>query len=97
MLLSSILRILDQHPNLPRVVEKMELRPSPATSAAAQEASGLKKIQLEIAAAAGLLRPFNPDPELPAVPKAGSSLEELLRTIADLKKSDRSRFVDVFE
>jgi hypothetical protein len=75
----------------------MEFHPSPATAAAAAEASGLEKIELEIAAAAGLLRPFTPDPQLPAPNMSGSSLEELLRIIADLKKPDQSRFVDVFE
>jgi hypothetical protein len=97
MLLSSILRLLEQRLAQPGVVKKPEPQPGYAAIAAAQEASGLKKIELEIAAAAGLLRPIHPDPQLPGANLAGPALEELLRTIADLKKSDQSRFVDVFE
>jgi hypothetical protein len=97
MILSSILRILDQHQNQPNAVKKLELGPSYAEVAAAQEASGLEKIELEIAAAAGLLKPKIPEPQLPIANLSGPALEELLRTIADLKKPDQSRFVDVFE
>lgn len=97
MLLSSILRILDQRQTQPNVVKKLEFEPSYAAVAAAQEASGLEKIELEIAAAAGLLRPFGPEPKSPAANFGAASLDELLRTIADLRKPDRSRFVDVFE
>jgi hypothetical protein len=97
MLIPAILRFLDQHQTRPRVVEKVKTPPSSATIAAAQEASGLKKIELEIAAAAGLLRPLNALPQLPVINLAGPSLEELLRTIAELEKLDQTRKVDVFE
>jgi hypothetical protein len=97
MLLPTILRILDQRQPQPVVVEKIKTPPSSATTAAAEESSGLKKIELQIAAAAGLLRPLNPVPHTAAVNLTRPSLEELLRTIADLKKPDQAPKVDVFE
>ena len=97
MLLSSILEILNRHKTQVQVVEKMELCANPAAIANAKEVSALEKIELEIAAASGLLKPFGPEPKPSTANLGGASLDELLRTIADLRKPDPSRVVDVFE
>jgi hypothetical protein len=69
---------------------------SKATSAAAAAASGIKRTQLEVAAAAGLLRPISA--ENPAAPKqSDQSLKGLLHTISELEKPDQSHNLDVFE
>lgn len=61
-----------------------------------EEKTVLQKLEQEIAAAAGLVRPLNsmqhPDPVPP-----GPFFEELLRAIENLRKPDESRVVDVFE
>jgi len=69
---------------------------SKATFAAAAAASGLKRTQLEVAAAAGLLRPISA--ENPAAQKqSAQNLKGLLRTINELEKPDPSHDLDVFE
>jgi len=92
MLLSSILRILDQHHEQPKVVEKasvekfeMEIAP------AVEEAPNPKK--LENAAP----KPANVLPPHAGTPSAGQGLEELIRAITKFEKSEQSRVVDVFE
>jgi hypothetical protein len=98
MLLSSILQMLDQYPPQSKAAETARLKtPQKEEALSLENTSGLKKIELEIAAAAGLLRPLSvmPDPTMP--PPAGPSLEELIRAISKFDKSDESRVVDVFE
>lgn len=90
----SILRLLGQGQILPKIIREAK---NPSGADMAQESSGLQKIESEIAAAAGLLRPLGPCPQSPATGSPGPRLEGLLRTIAKFEKPDRSRFVDVFE
>ncbi len=94
MLLPSILRILGQDQNQLKIAEQARARvpvsqPGPA--------SGLQRIELEIAAAADLVKSSNVTPEPVASPSAGPVLGELLRAITKFEKSDQSRVVDVFE
>lgn len=73
---------------------------SAATFAAAEEAKGMKRIELEIAAAAGLLRPMSPEPPPQAkeTPQQhNQSHEELLRTIKGLKNPEELHNFDLFE
>jgi hypothetical protein len=98
MLLSSILRFLDQDPEQQKGSTNLQIEALEGEEAApAGKTSGLKKIEMEIAAAAGLLRPSNlmPDSEMP--PPAGPSLEELIRAVSKFEESQQSRVVDVFE
>ncbi len=95
MLLSSILQILNQYQPQP-VASQKTVQPSAETFSAALENSGLQKIRMEIAAAAGLLRPLSPE-HIEPVTLTGPSLEKLMQTIAKLKESGQSRVVDVFE
>jgi hypothetical protein len=69
---------------------------SEATLEAAAKAKGMKKIELEIAAAAGLLRPISPEPPPEAIKYSGS-LEDLLQTIEDLENPPKSPNFDLFE
>jgi hypothetical protein len=96
MLLSSILQILNQYQTQAPAYQKAAEPPSQATFSAALEASGLQKIQLEIAAASGLLRPLSPE-HIDPVTLTGPSLDELMQMIAKLKEPNQSRVVDVFE
>jgi hypothetical protein len=96
MLMSSILQILSQYQTQQPVFQKAVTPASPATFAAALESSGLQQIQLEIAAAAGLLRPLSPE-HIDPVTLAGPNLEELMQTIAKLKEPITPRQIDVFE
>jgi hypothetical protein len=97
MLLSSILRILTQHPEQPKVIEqpKVEKFDIEALAPPVENGSGLQKIEREIAAAAELLRPSGP--HLTGIPPTGPSLEELIRAVSKFEKSEQSRVVDVFE
>ena len=98
MLLSSILRMLDQYQAQPKVAEKTNVSAEKfelEMAAIAEEASSLQKIEMEIAAAAELLKPLGPNPE--RTPPAGPSLEELIRAVTKFEKSEESRVVDVFE
>ena len=98
MLLSSILQMLDQYPAQLKVAEAARpIFPQGEETPNPENVSGLKKIELEIAAAAGLLRPLSvmPDPVMP--PPAGPSLEELIRAVSKFEKSDETRVVDMFE
>ncbi len=94
MLLPSILRMLDQNQSQPQPAEP----PKPKVPAAkGDEASGLQKIEDEIAAAAELAKLSGQAPQFPGNPAGGPFLEELLRAITKFEKSDQSRVVDVFE
>jgi hypothetical protein len=97
MLLSSILRILDQYPAQPKVVEKAKVEKSEIKAPPeAKETSGLQKIEMEIAAAAELLKsPLIPHPT--GTLSAGQNLEELNRAVTKFEKSEEVRVVDVFE
>ena len=69
---------------------------SKATYEAAAKAKGMKKIELEIAAAAGLLRPISPEPP-PETNQNSNSFEDLLRIIEDLKNPPKPSGIDLFE
>jgi hypothetical protein len=92
MLLPSILRILDQNNPQWNVAEtKPQIPPRQP-----EGSSGLQKIELEIAAAAELVK----DPAVttqPATRSHGPFVEELLRAITKLEQPEESRVVDVFE
>jgi hypothetical protein len=94
MLLPSILRILDQDQHELRIAEQAKAR-MPVSKP--EEASGLQRIELEIAAAADLVKPSDATPEPAGTVSAGPFLGELLRAITKFEKSDQSRVVDVFE
>ncbi len=79
-----------------KVAEEVRIPASEATFEAAAKAEGMKKIELEIAAAAGLLRPISPEPP-PEANKYSNSLEGLLRTIEDLKNPPKLPDFDLFE
>ena len=96
MLLPSILQILEQHQEQPKIaekakVEKFVLEEIPP----AEKAPGLQKIEIEIAATAGLGKPPMPNPNGTLL--AGLSLEELIRAVTKFEKPEETRVVDVFE
>jgi hypothetical protein len=94
MLLPSILKILDQNDVQLRIVESRARLPIPKD----EEASGLRKIELEIAAAAELAKSSGTAvPPASAAASPGPFLEELRRAITKLEKPEQSRVVDVFE
>ncbi|MBN2241071.1 MAG: hypothetical protein JW793_00160 [Acidobacteria bacterium] len=79
-----------------KVAEKVRIPAGEATLEAAAKAKGMKKIELEIAAAAGLLRPISPEP--PGKPnRHARGLDDLLRTIGELKDPPRSPNLDLFK
>jgi hypothetical protein len=79
-----------------KVVEKVRIPAGEATLAAASEAKGMKKIELEIAAAAGLLRPISPEPPRKTT-RPVQGLDTLLRTVDELKNPPKSPNLDLFE
>ena len=79
-----------------KIADTVKTPASKATSEAAARAKGMKKIELEIAAAAGLLRPISPEPP-PEMNKYANSFEDLLRIIEDLKNPPKSSGIDLFE
>jgi hypothetical protein len=90
--------MLDQHAGRLKSAEGAQNKSIPEGEAFTLEnVSGLKKIELEITAAAGLLRPLSavPAPTMPA--PASPSLEELIRAISKFEKSEVSQVVDLFE
>ena len=92
MLLPSILRILDQNDPQWNVAE-----PKPRIPARQPEgSSGLQKIEVEIAAAAELVKAPDATTQ-PAARSTGPFVEELLRAITKLEQPEKSRVVDVFE
>lgn len=92
MLLPLILRMFDQNHAQQKPAEQPRAAEQVPKS---QEASGLKSIELEIAAAAELAKAPAAAPT--SVSSAGPFLEELLRAINKFEKTDQSRVVDVFE
>ncbi len=106
MLLSSILQILNQYQQpqtavkltaaAGKAVEKTSNSPSPAIFSVEQE-NPVEKIESEIAAAAGLLRPLSVDPNVTQVALPGLNLEELMQIVAKLKEPYKSHMLDVFE
>ena len=93
MLLPSILRMLDQ--NKPQLSLSEQPKP-PKTPHSTDQASGLQKIENEIAAAAELAKASGVEAQT-GNPPTGPFLEELRRAITKFEKSDQSRVVDVFE
>jgi len=92
MLLPSILRILDQNDPQWNVAE-----PKPRIPVRQPEgSSGLQRIELEIAAAADLVKAPGVTTQ-PATRPNGPFMEELLRAITKFEQSEESRVVDVFE
>ncbi len=90
--------MLDLYQAQPKAVEKTEVSAEKFAlemATAAEEASSLQKIEMEIAAAAELLKPPGPNPV--GTPPAGPNLEELIRAVTKFEKSEESRVVDVFE
>jgi hypothetical protein len=70
---------------------------SAATFEAAEKASGVQKVELEIAAAAGLLRTRRASPAASNGNRAESSYEEPRQAIEDLKLPNQSHALDLFE
>jgi hypothetical protein len=97
MLTPSILRILDQPQLQTQIVEKAASGFKAELLAAKQQLSGFEKIEVEISAAAALVKPPDAEPPLPGKPLKKSDLSELLRTITKFEKSSESRVVDLFE
>ncbi len=103
MLISSMLQILNQYQPQPAAADEASAAPieTPVNpeiySVQQEEAHALAKLQLDIAAAAGLLRPLSPDPDMSPISLPGPSLEELMQIIDNLKAVEESRVVDVFE
>ena len=93
MLLPSIVKILDQNQAQLKAAEQAKVKPPAAKQ---EDGSSLQKIEIEIAAAAELVKPSDITPN--AGPSStGPFLEELLRAITKFEKADQSRVVDVFE
>jgi hypothetical protein len=93
MLLPSILKMLDQNDTQLRIAESKTRAPLPKL----EEVSGLQKIELEIAAAAELVKPSGVTAQPLSTAPPSPFLEELLRAITKFEKSEPSRVVDVFE
>ena len=92
MLLSSVLRMLDHYRS-----QSQEPAWDEAACFSAESGSGLGKIGMETAAAAGSLRPNLPEerPKLPV--SAAQRLKELHRVMTEVEKPVRSPLLDVFE
>jgi hypothetical protein len=100
MLLSSILQILNQYQPQTAAMEKTSKAQDPPIKSFSveQEASpGLETLKVEVAAAAGLLRPLSPDPGVSPVTLPGPSFEELIQMIEKIKATEDPRVIDVFE
>ena len=91
MLIPSILRMLDQDRVQLHTEAHTVVKPPPPTS------DCLREIEIEIAAAAELLKPSGAVPPSTPNQAAGPFLDELLRAITKFEKPDQSRVVDVFE
>lgn len=78
--------------SLQKTADTITLPASKATFEAAAKAEGMKKIELEIAVAAGLLRLISPEPE-----PSARSFEDLLRIVEELKNPAKSHDLDLFE
>jgi hypothetical protein len=92
------MRFLHQHAGQRQSSAKLRLDgPESDADARAEELLGLKAIEKEIAAAAGLLRPSHVASRGDMPPAAGPNLEELIRAVSKFEESQQSRVVDVFE
>ena len=91
MLIPSILRMLDSDRVQLNAAAQPDIKAPPPTS------NSLREIEIEIAAAAELVKPSSGGQ--PATPNqaAGPFLEELIRAVTKFEKPDQSRVVDVFE
>jgi hypothetical protein len=98
MLLSSILQMLEQYPAQPKVAEQKKTETAEfKVDQPSENKSGLKKLELEIAAAAGLLSPLSVVPDIKMPPPVNPSLEELIRAVSKFEEAEEIRVVDVFE
>jgi hypothetical protein len=70
---------------------------SEATLQAAAQEKGMKRIELEIAAAAGLLRPISVETQQESKQPSTKGLVELIRTVEELKNPGKSHQLDLFE
>jgi len=89
---------VDKEKSFRKIADTITIPASEATFEAAAKAEGIRKIELEIAAAAGLLRPISPNPPPePAPDHTARSLEDLLRMVEDLKNPAKSHNLDLFQ
>ncbi len=79
-----------------KMADKINIPANQATLEAAAKAKGMRKIELEIAAAAGLLRPISPEPP-PEQNASARSFDDLLRIVNELKNPPKSPSLDLFE
>jgi len=79
-----------------KMAEKIKIPAEEATLEAAAKAEGMRKIELEIAAAAGLLRPVGPEPQ-PELNASARNFDDLLRMVHELKTPPKSPNLDLFE
>jgi hypothetical protein len=94
MLLSSILSILDKHDLQPQSVTAPDVS-EPFRIESCQYAEKMqepRKVQTEIATAAGMLRPLIPSPGVPS-----TNIGELIRAVAKFEQKENERMIDVFE
>lgn len=87
---------VEKEKSFQKMKEIIKIPASEVTFEAAAKAKGMKKIELEIAAAAGLLRPISPKPS-PEPEQSSQSLKDLLRMIDELKNPPKSPDFDLFE
>ena len=88
---------VQEQPSFPDSIKEVRIPASEATFKAAAQAKGMKRIELEIAAAAGLLRPMSPEPPPELNQSSKQGFDELLRTVEELRKPGRSHNLDLFE
>ncbi len=79
-----------------KMAEKIKIPAEEATLEAAAKAEGMRKIELEIAAAAGLLRQVCPEPP-PELNASARNFDDLLRMVHELKNPPKSPNLDLFE
>ena len=95
MLVSSIIQILDQSQMNAGAVEPLRMKSSEA--AGVESKSSLEGMEIEIAAEAGLARPFGAM-NLPATRQPVSPFfEELLRAIKTFQEPDALKVLDIFK
>ena len=87
---------VEKEKSIVKMEEIIKIPASEATFEAAAKAEGMKKIELEIAAAAGLLRPISPEPPAESDPSS-RGIKDLLRMIDELKNPPKSPGLDLFE
>jgi hypothetical protein len=112
MLQASILQILNQYQPQPAASERISKAPAseaPANETFSDEqveqvkqveqelSPSLEELQIEIATAAGLLRPISTEPGQTPVSLPGPTIEELMQIVAKFKAPEETRIIDVFE